>query len=308
MNPAYAAQAFFGTPSGAELPPGMANPGALRKGLLNLSQDWKTMDPGAAAQAVQGSAFPERYNENRARAQALLNLYWDSSPSLTLPVTLTGEGLVGPEGADNFCLGVGGQAGILQKIKEFSWPDYCRRDSRDCPGYASPTTKKPEYELAVQRALGSSGYAGDKCLDDDDPANNGGGVDCGGFVTIVMRESGADPAYNTGPEGNTTQQIAYLRRAEAQGKYSRVTDKARLQPGDIAIRADGDPFPGEGGHTFFFVGTVMGPDWRGGQSASASQCERAPMASGTDTFELYEWYHLNSPGGGAGSGGPNLVL
>jgi len=81
-------------------------------------------------------------------------------------------------------------------------------------------------------------------------------------------------------------------------KYTKVNSKADLQPGDIAIRDRNDPIQGRGGHTFFFVGTAItadaeGNEWTGGQSASASLCERAPMASSTDTFELYEWYHLN---------------
>jgi hypothetical protein len=84
----------------------------------------------------------------------------------------------------------------------------------------------------------------------------------------------------------------------AEGKYTRVANKAALQPGDIAIKShcayNGSSLLCEG-HTFFYVGSAlhqMDPNWDG-DAASASQCERAPMASGADTFEDYEWYHLN---------------
>jgi hypothetical protein len=269
MNPAYAAQAFFGTPNNVQLPDNLAQPEALRKGLQNLG-NWESMDPGQAAQAVQISAFPDRYNDNRPRAQALLDQYWSSSPAVTLPVPLNGD--IAPSGVENACIG-GGSSAILSKIKEFAWPDY----------RAAGTPGSLEKTDAYQEAINRASYKG-SC----------NGIDCGAFVTAVMRESGADPEYNTDPEGNTTQQLAYLRRNSGSGgKYTRVTSKTALQPGDIAVRTDGDPFPQLGGHTFFFVGTSMGVDWTGGQSASSSQCERAPMASGTDTFEQYEWYHLN---------------
>lgn len=287
MNPAYAAQAFFGTPNNMRLPDNLENPGALRKGLINLPGDWRTMDPGAAAQAVQISAFPDAYSRNRIRAEALLNKYWASSPPITLPIPITTsdvEGDIAPDSVENACI-FGGSTAILQKINEYAWPDY--RPANTPAGLA----KKPAYQAAVNRSPYKGGCDG---------------IDCGAFVTIVMRESGADPQYNTDINGeiksyyNTKYQLDYLRRnsgAPGEGKkYTRVMSKDDLRPGDIAIRDTNYPFLGLPGHTFFFVGTAMSeinPNWTGGQSASSSFCERAPMASGTDTFELYEWYHLN---------------
>lgn len=255
MTPAFAAEAFY-------------------KVLLAVP-NWQSMDPGVAAQTVQRSAFPDRYNENRPRAQSLIDELWASSQPIALPFPIEGSPTAAA-GSGGLCIS-GGSAAILEKIKEFAWADY-----RDV-GKSNAMEKKPKYQEAVNR----SSYKGD-C----------DGVDCGAFVTIVMRESGADPAYNTNPEGSTTQQLAYLRRAAAAGKYTKVTDKAKLQAGDIAIRDKDDPIRNRGGHTFFFVGTAIkqdadGKPWTGGQAASSSQCERAPMASGMDTFEDYEWYHLN---------------
>lgn len=288
MDPAYAAQAFFGTPPGAELPAGLAQPSALQKGLQN-KPGWESKPYWEAAQSVQVSAYDgnpraannfssivgENYKNQQAAAQSLLDQYWQSSPPIALPIPVTGEGGISP--GSTSCFSTTGSSAILQKIREFAWADYRHA------GTAPALQKKPAYQAAVDR----SSYTG-SC----------DGIDCGAFVTIVMRESGADPDYNTDPEGNTTQQIAYLRKNSATGgKYSRVLSKAALQPGDIAVRADGDPFSERGGHTFFYVGDAIKTDAEGntweGQGASSSQCERAPMASGVDTFELYEWYHLN---------------
>ena len=248
MTPAFAAEAFY-------------------KVLIGVD-NWGTMDPGVAAQTVQVSAFPDRYNEHRPQAQSLLDKLWESSPTVDLPFPIDG-GEAAAGAPSSSCL-AGSKGAILNTIQRFAWHDY--RPA----GSSNAMDKRPEYQEAVNR----SSYTG-SC----------DGVDCGAFVTIVMRESGADPDYNTGPEGNTVQQLAYLQRAAAAGKYTRVMDKSLLQPGDIAVKSH----PPEG-HTFIYVGTAISdidPSWTGGQSASASQCERAPMASGTDTFEDYEWYHLN---------------
>ncbi len=275
MDPAYAAQAFFGTPPNAQLPSDLGQfSSALKKGLQNIS-NWQNMDPGEAAQRVQMSAFPDRYNQHKLEAYGFLTLYWDASPAVPLPISVTGGTSEGQGGGS--CFTGGSQDSILQKIKEYAWPEYRRQ------GSAGAMDKKPAYQEAINR----SSYKGG-C----------NGVDCGAFVTVVMRESGADPDYNTGPEGNTTNQLAYLRRnSGAGGKYTRVNGKADLQPGDIAVRATGQ-FGGLAGHTFFYVGDAIdtddsGREWKG-QGASASFCGRAPMASGVDVFELYEWYHLNS--------------
>jgi len=293
MDPAYAAQAFFGTPPGAELPAGLAQPSALRKGLQNKS-GWESKPYWEAAQSVQISAYDgnprsannfssivgENYKNQQAAAQSLLNQYWDSSPPVPLPIPITGGEIIDQGSVSCFS---SGKDSIIQKIREFAWPTY------RSAGSSGATEKRQAYQDAVDR----SSYTG-SC----------DGIDCGAFVTIVMRESGADPEYNTDPEGNTTQQIAYLRKNSGPGgKYTKVASKPALLPGDIAVREDGqfcckNNGDSYSGHTFFYVGDAITTDsegnpWEGRGGASASQCERAPMASGVDTFELYEWYHLN---------------
>ncbi|WP_312875984.1 C40 family peptidase [Arthrobacter terrae] len=63
MQPAYNAEAFYGGPQG----PNRGSP----RGLLDVP-GWRQMDNGAAAQAVQGSAFPERYAKWQPEAEAIL--------------------------------------------------------------------------------------------------------------------------------------------------------------------------------------------------------------------------------------------
>lgn len=63
MQPAYNAEAFYGGPQG----PNHGSP----RGLLDI-QGWRQLDKGAAAQAVQGSAFPERYEKWQPEAAAIL--------------------------------------------------------------------------------------------------------------------------------------------------------------------------------------------------------------------------------------------
>lgn len=64
MDPVWSSRAFYGGPNG----PNHGSP----RGLLDL-EDWQTMDPGAAAQAVQVSAYPDRYAVNQPVAAKILS-------------------------------------------------------------------------------------------------------------------------------------------------------------------------------------------------------------------------------------------
>jgi hypothetical protein len=84
MDPLYNAEAFFGSPPGSKAPP------QLSKGLQNHA-DWQSKEPWIAAQEVQASADPTgaNYHAQLAAAQNLLNLYYDSSPAIPLPIAFT---------------------------------------------------------------------------------------------------------------------------------------------------------------------------------------------------------------------------
>lgn len=96
MDPAYSAEAFFGSP------PGSNAPSALRHGLMNLS-DWQSMSPWQAAQAVQGSGTSDGSNYRAAMktASGLLDKFWNDAPAVTLPVPITGGDGSGSTGSSS---------------------------------------------------------------------------------------------------------------------------------------------------------------------------------------------------------------
>ncbi|MFE7503861.1 M23 family metallopeptidase [Promicromonospora sp. NPDC057488] len=73
MDPSYQAAAFFGGPTG----PNHGSP----RGLLDIP-DWQQLSKGAAAQAVEVSAFPDRYAQYEPVARAIMERL-TSSPDAT---------------------------------------------------------------------------------------------------------------------------------------------------------------------------------------------------------------------------------
>jgi murein DD-endopeptidase MepM/ murein hydrolase activator NlpD len=63
MDPVYQAKAFFGGPTGPNYP--------SPRGLLDIP-GWQQMDPGQAAQSVEVSAYPDRYQNYQPVADAIL--------------------------------------------------------------------------------------------------------------------------------------------------------------------------------------------------------------------------------------------
>jgi hypothetical protein len=156
---------------------------------------------------------------------------------------------------------------IVQMAIKYAWPDYHE---------APYLIMKPEYKAAIDAAMKRGEYVG------------GGqypGIDCGGFVTRVMRDSGADPEYNK-YQSNTDEQMRYLNdNPQKYQKLTNVTGIQDLEPGDIAINST---------HTYFYVGDVPGFN---GNSASASISFtgtgwRTPMASAASGFTEFNWYRL----------------
>jgi hypothetical protein len=312
MDIAYNAQAFFGTPPGSKLPADLKQPSALRKGVLNQSGDWKTRNPWVVAQDVQVSFDPTggNYKKYYGDAVKIVDTYYDSAPAVPLPIPVNG-GAAAPGAAanangcpDNNTLSGTGVQKMMQTIAKYAWPDYCSSDARNCKNRAvncptahnycdTPNEMRKAYIDAVQAAKKKGEYVG-SC----------NGVDCGGFVTRVMRDSGADPEYNK-YGGNTAQQMAYLENysdgeehnhAENRDKpvrYHRIKDSEKLQSGDIAVQNNGSTH-----HTYIYVGKITGLDEKGtvvpfnGDVASSSQCGRAPMASSNDDRGKYEWFRL----------------
>ncbi|KZE90486.1 MULTISPECIES: M23 family metallopeptidase [Micrococcales] len=76
MDPTYQARAFYGGQTGPNYP--------SPRGLLDIP-GWQQLDPGAAAQAVEVSAYPDRYQNYQPVAEAIL-------AALTRPITSGGGG------------------------------------------------------------------------------------------------------------------------------------------------------------------------------------------------------------------------
>ncbi|MET0843318.1 MAG: M23 family metallopeptidase, partial [Mycetocola sp.] len=82
MIPEYQARAFFGGPLGPN--------GGSPRGLLDIS-GWQQMDPGEAAQAVEVSAYPDRYQNYQPVAEAIIAALTRAQsghvPALSVPET-----------------------------------------------------------------------------------------------------------------------------------------------------------------------------------------------------------------------------
>jgi len=72
MDPTYQAKAFYGGPDGPNYP--------SPRGLLDIP-GWQGMDPGEAAQAVEVSAYPDRYQDYQPVAEAILTTLTRPAPS-----------------------------------------------------------------------------------------------------------------------------------------------------------------------------------------------------------------------------------
>lgn len=79
MDPVYQAKAFYGGPGGPNFP--------TPRGLLDIP-GWQQLDPGEAAQAIEVSAYPDRYQEYQPVADTIIT-------ALTTPPTGGGQAVAG---------------------------------------------------------------------------------------------------------------------------------------------------------------------------------------------------------------------
>lgn len=143
-------------------------------------------------------------------------------------------------------------------VLEYAWPQYFSPPHLEMmPGYAS----------AVRRAQQEGRYVGGGARP---------GIDCGGFVTTLLIDSGFELEYNfSGLVSEGASNVATGQRPWVEQNWVEVgrgpeINVADLQPGDVAFSP---------GHTFVFVGDIEGFD---SNIASASYSERnnwrTPMA------------------------------
>ena len=111
-----------------------------------------------------------------------------------------------------------------------------------------------------------------------------GGNDCGGFVTIMMRESGWDKKYNPGRCGTWCKgngQMPYLQNSSKwQDVTSQIKSNKDAKPGDVLIYKS---------HTLLFAGSIPGFDSPMVSASYSKNCahSRPPMADGAKDIMNY---------------------
>jgi hypothetical protein len=169
-------------------------------------------------------------------------------------------------------------------VLSYAWPTY----------HPAPYIEKmPAYAAAVEQSIAEGRYTGG--------GDNGGpGIDCGGFVTILVQNSGLASDYNTDPAGPTDRQEQWAQQHNwvlINDSPSTPVDTSLLQAGDVAFSR---------GHTFIYVGEIPGFDSVIASASIGGSSARAPMAGTEGLLEgngaIVRWYRnpqynpQNTPG------------
>lgn len=156
-------------------------------------------------------------------------------------------------------------------VKAYAWPE-----SHNAPY----TNRMPEYANAVKKSSAEGRYVGGW-------ARGVQGIDCGGFVTILVQNSGIAKNYNS-YKGGTWAQERWVKNHSwiLLNKNSETpVDTSILQPGDVAF---------SDGHTFIYVGEIEGFHSKIASASWGESTARAPMA-GTENLlrskrSIVRWY------------------
>ncbi len=222
MTPAYAAEAFFGSPYGSNAP------STLSKGLQDVS-GWQSMPSWVAAQAVQHSGTSDGSNYERyvQQAQSLLDQYWNSATPVSLPVSIS----------------AGSSSGSASQIL-----DSCGTSSSACNGIDATATSPSEIEQQVvciaeqELALWQSGTL--KPGTDAYFKYSQGRAEewCADFASWVYNQAG----YPFGPAGSPTNSwniswVPYFLtppQDSSKFTYHSLASGYTPQPGDLAIHGN----------------------------------------------------------------------
>lgn len=248
----------------------LQNDPPITKGSFSIPEFKKITDVKEAVNyfedKIEGAGEPN-YPERYKAAELALNQF-SGGASTSSPGSVGGSTVGSCDSVGN-----GAAAGnAVQTALNYAWPEYYE------PNFTKLT---PAYKKSVEAAQRAGKYVG------------GGinpGVDCGGFITRVMQDSGVDPEYGLG--GNTESQEKHLIES---GKYKKIENPTteNLTPGAIAISST---YGGDGvGHTYMFVGKQPGFETQVVSSSysPSGTAWRAPMAG----YEVvadpnYNWYVL----------------
>jgi N-acetylmuramoyl-L-alanine amidase len=219
------------------------------KGNISLVQLWAPTAPWVYNEIAQDKGTGISEERKAAYAKGILDGIMQSVPS---------------KGNDGCGSGFSG-GNLSQTTLAYAWPQY--------KGLTIVATKG--WQDAVAKAQSEKRYVGGIAH---------AGIDCGGFVTNLLVDSGFEPNYNyggklsagAGPTG--TQEDWAKKNWQFLGSGSSI-NVADLKPGDAALLP---------GHTFVYVGKITGFD---SVIASASLDERAPMAGReSPTGSTVNWY------------------
>lgn len=193
---------------------------------------------------------------------------WDGVAKIAAGVNEAMKGSAEPADNGGDCAENGAVSGDLQATtKNYAHAEY----------HAAPfIERRPAYAEAVEKAKRDGRYYGGTVRGVE-------GIDCGGFVTLLVQDSGYDKNYNYGDRGggNTVTQEQWLKE-----NWEQISPKSTgdLKPGDVAVNSE---------HTYIFVGDVEGFN---SKIASASYTTyenggRAPMAGKeTPADSNFNWY------------------
>jgi hypothetical protein cdiviTM7_00567 len=252
---------------------------------MGLTDEWKDHPStnGGVADAVRATSTPEEaavvfeatfersggsaLDLRQSNAKALYDKYKDSS-------SLSSSGAALPGTSASCSSGSGGASGLQDYTLKYAWKELNHSPRKE---------RTPDYTNAISTAVNEGRYVGEE------------GIDCGGFVTTLLYDSGFDKTYNKDAKGGPTyEQEAWAkanwqRLGAANGTYepdgSKFTED-KLQPGDVAFSQ---------GHTWIYVGEISGFE---SKYASASQGIKAPSAGEEGFFyDQNVWYRKKSSSG-----------
>ena len=252
---------------------------------MGLTDEWKDHPStnGGVADAVRATSTPEEaavvfeatfersggsaLSQRQSNAKALYDKYKDSS-------SLSSSGAALPGTSASCSSGSGGSSELQNYTLKYAWKELNHSPRKE---------RTPDYTNAISTAVNEGRYVGEE------------GIDCGGFVTTLLYDSGFDKTYNKDAKGGPTyEQEAWAkanwqRLGAANGTYepdgSKFTED-KLQPGDVAFSQ---------GHTWIYVGEISGFE---SKYASASQGIKAPSAGEEGFFyDQNVWYRKKSSSG-----------
>ena len=252
---------------------------------MGLTDEWKDHPStnGGVADAVRATSTPEEaavvfeatfersggsaLSQRQSNAKALYDKYKDSS-------SLSSSGAALPGTSASCSSGSGGTSALQNYTLKYAWKELNHSPRKE---------RTPDYTDAISTAVNEGRYVGEE------------GIDCGGFVTTLLYDSGFDKTYNKDAKGGPTyEQEAWAkanwqRLGAANGTYepdgSKFTED-KLQPGDVAFSQ---------GHTWIYVGEISGFE---SKYASASQGIKAPSAGEEGFFyDQNVWYRKKSSSG-----------